>query len=118
VHDPAKYYEGDQRFRAGDVTTIEPGLYVDSAFIASLPDTPRNRDMRARLAPAFAKYGGIGIRIEDDYLITDQGLEWISRAPREINEVEAMMRETLAGAPKRDAERLDWYKRTSGPQTP
>jgi Xaa-Pro aminopeptidase len=100
VHDPAKYYEGDQRFRAGDVTTVEPGLYVDSAFIASLPDTPRNRDMRARLAPAFAKYGGIGIRIEDDYLITSTGSEWLSKgAPREADELEATMKQRAPEMP-------------------
>ena len=45
-------------------------------------------------------------------------MEWISRAPREIGEVEALMRETLAGAPKRDASKLDWYRRTGGPQAP
>ena len=100
VHDPAKYYEGDQRFRAGDVTTVEPGLYVDTAFIATLPDTPRNRAMRAKLAPAFAKYGGMGIRIEDDYLITSAGSEWLSKgAPREVNEIEAMMKQRAPEMP-------------------
>ena len=32
------------------------------------------------------------MRIEDDYIATDKGVEWISRAPREIAEVEALMR--------------------------
>jgi Xaa-Pro aminopeptidase len=100
VHDPAKYYEGDQLFRAGDVTTVEPGLYVDTAFIASLPDTPKNRAMRAKLAPGFAKYGGMGIRIEDDYLITSTGSEWMSKgAPREVNEIEAMMKQRAPEMP-------------------
>ena len=94
VHDPAQYYEGDMVFRAGDVTTVEPGLYVDLDFIGTLPDTPRNRAMRAKLAPAFAKYGGMGIRIEDDYLITPTGSEWLSKgAPREAAEIEATMKQ-------------------------
>jgi Xaa-Pro aminopeptidase len=100
VHDPAKYYEAAEVFRAGDVTTVEPGLYVDTAFIASLPDTPRNRAMRAKLAPALAKYGGMGIRIEDDYLITTAGSEWLSKdAPREADEVEATMRQRAPEMP-------------------
>jgi len=93
VHDPAQYYEGNNLFRAGDVTTVEPGLYVDPAFIASLPDTPRNRAMRAKLAPALAKYAGMGIRIEDDYLITTSGSEWMSKGvPREVSEIESLMK--------------------------
>ena len=100
VHDPAKYYEGDHRFRAGDVTTVEPGLYVDMAFIATLPDTPRNRAMRAKLAPALARYGGMGIRIEDDYLITTTGSEWLSKsAPREVDEIEATMKQRAPEMP-------------------
>jgi Xaa-Pro aminopeptidase len=100
VHDPAQYYEGDNVFRAGDVTTVEPGLYVDPAFIASLPDTPRNRAMRAKLAPALAKYSGMGIRIEDDYLITPAGSEWLSKGvPREASEVEATMKQRAPDLP-------------------
>lgn len=51
----------------GTVFTIEPGVYI-----------PRE---------------GIGIRIEDDYLVTEHGLEKLSRAiPDEAREVEAMVR--------------------------
>ena len=63
-------------------------------YLAQMPDTPRNRAMRARIAPAVEKYKWIGVRIEDDYALTDHGLEWLSRgAPREINEIEALMRQ-------------------------
>jgi hypothetical protein len=56
--------------------------------------------MRARLAPAFAKYGGMGIRIEDDYLITSTGREWLSKgAPREADELEATMKQRAPEMP-------------------
>ena len=38
------------------------------------------------------KYENTGIRIEDDYIITDKGLERISLVPREIPEIEALMK--------------------------
>lgn len=38
------------------------------------------------------RYNNVGIRIEDDYLITPSGVEWLSRAPREMEEIEAAMR--------------------------
>jgi len=37
------------------------------------------------------RYQNTGVRIEDDYLITGNKLERISLAPREIDEVEALM---------------------------
>jgi Xaa-Pro aminopeptidase len=47
--------------------------------------------MIAKVRPAVERYHDIGVRIEDDYLITPRGVEWLSRAPREIAEVEAEM---------------------------
>lgn len=95
MHDPVQYYKQiDDRFGAGDVFTVEPGLYVSPDLLKSLPDTPRNRAMLAKIRPAVEKYAGMGVRIEDVYALTDSGLDWLSAgAPREIAEVEALMRE-------------------------
>jgi Xaa-Pro aminopeptidase len=92
VHDPAQFYAADHIYRPGDAFTIEPGIYISSAALNLLPDTPKNRSFRAKAEALVRRSNNTGIRIEDDYLITDQGLEWISKAPREIAEVEAAMR--------------------------
>ena len=95
VHDPAQYYqEVDDRFGVGDVFTVEPGLYVSPELLASLPDTPKNRALLARIRPAVEKYKHTGVRIEDVYALTDAGLEWLSNgSPREIADIEALMRQ-------------------------
>ena len=110
VHDPDQYYEG--RIRAGSVFTIEPGVYVRGALLGILPQTARNRALAAKIAPAVRTYANIGVRIEDDYIITEQGPEWISRAPREPDEIEAAMRGEFAGPRPRDAARVEWYRQT------
>jgi len=104
VHDPAQYYEGKNEFQAGDVFTVEPGIYVSPDLLQSLPDTPKNRAMLEKARPAIEKYKDIGVRIEDDYALTDGGTEWLSNGvPREIPEIEKLMRQRepeLAGGGK------------------
>lgn len=75
VHDVGDYgTERDRPLEIGMVLTVEPGLYIPSDA-----DVP-------------AQYRGIGIRIEDNLLITDYGNKNLtSSAPKEIADIEALM---------------------------
>ncbi len=77
VHDVGVYYH-DKRSRAlepGVVMTVEPGIYV-------APDT---KDVPE-------KYLGIGVRIEDDVLCTNNGPRVLTtKVPKQAEEIEALM---------------------------
>ncbi len=78
VHDVGDYKIHDEWrvFEPGMVTTVEPGLY----FAASLKDLPK-------------QWWNIGIRIEDDVLVTETGHDILStEAPKAVDAVEALMR--------------------------
>ncbi len=79
VHDVGAYrVDGDtaRALEPGMVLTVEPGLYV----AADAKDAP-------------ARFRGIGVRIEDDVLVTETGHEVLSAdTPKEIDEVEALRR--------------------------
>jgi len=77
VHDVGDYKINDEWrvLEAGMVLTIEPGLYIPEDC-ATVDD----------------KWRGIGIRIEDDVLVTEQGYQVLSQAvPKTIAEIEAIM---------------------------
>jgi Xaa-Pro aminopeptidase len=109
VHDPDQYYF-TQKIEPGSAFTIEPGIYVRANVLDVLPDTPGNRALAAKLRPRVQRFRNIGARIEDDYVATEKGVEWISRAPREIAEIEALMRVPYAGVAKRNAALIDSYR--------
>lgn len=83
VHDAGRYFtdqtaKRSRPFAPGMVLTVEPGLYIP-------PDD--------RSAPS--KYRGIGIRIEDDVLVTEDGNRNLtSKVPKDPEEIEALMQKS------------------------
>ena len=76
VHDAGDYMEGDEfmKFKPGMITTIEPGIYISSSM--NVDD----------------KWKGIGVRIEDDILVTKDGNENLTKkVPSDPKEIESLM---------------------------
>ena len=93
VHDAGGYsYSPTGYFQVGEVFTIEPGIYISTKLLDMLPDTPKNRAFIAKVRPMVERYNNIGIRIEDDYVVRADGLEWLSKGPRTADEIEAAMK--------------------------
>jgi Xaa-Pro aminopeptidase len=76
----------------GMVLTVEPGIYIRPDALDVLPKTPENERFIKAVRPAFEKYKGIGVRIEDDILVTSGDPVNMSGAiPRKLEDVEATM---------------------------
>ncbi|HYR11853.1 MAG TPA: aminopeptidase P N-terminal domain-containing protein [Longimicrobium sp.] len=106
VHDPDA-----TTFANGSAFTIEPGIYVRADALDYLPDTPRNRQLIARLRPLIERYRNIGVRIEDDYFVTGGRVERVTAgAPREIDEIEALMAMESSWNRERRPEMVEWYR--------
>ena len=80
VHDAGRYFtdqtaKNSRPFEAGMVLTVEPGLYI--------PPDDKN---------APSKYRGIGIRIEDDVLVTEDGnVNLTEKVTKDADEIEEIM---------------------------
>lgn len=87
-------------FKAGMTYTNEPGIYIREDALNYLPDTPASKAFIAKIRPAFEKYKNIGVRIEDDMLITNTGVQWMTaKLPRKLEDIEAFMAVASKKAP-------------------
>jgi Xaa-Pro aminopeptidase len=89
VHDVGNYFTA---FKPGMVFTNEPGIYIREDALEYLPKNAKNDAFLKAVRTAFEKYKNIGVRIEDDMLVTETGTEWMTKnLPRKINEIESFM---------------------------
>ena len=89
VHDVGRY---GPPLRAGMVFTNEPGIYIRADALDYMPDTVANKELLAKIRPVFERYKNIGVRIEDDMLVTPNGVEWMTKnLPRKLEDIEAFM---------------------------
>jgi Xaa-Pro aminopeptidase len=81
VHDVGRYKVEDdwRKLEPGMVFTVEPGIYI-AAGAEGVP----------------AEYFNIGVRIEDDVVVTENGYEVLTTGvPKEVKEIEALMKESM-----------------------
>ncbi len=90
VHDVG---ERTRPLQPGMAFVIEPGIYIRQSALEALPMTADNRALVDKIQPAVKKYLDIGVRIEDAFLLEEDGLRRLTASvPRTIEEVESFMR--------------------------
>lgn len=83
---------GGKALAPGMIFTVEPGIYIRPDALDVLPKTPENERFIKAVRPAFEKYKGIGVRIEDDVLVTSgEPVVMSGGIPRKLEDVEAAM---------------------------
>ncbi|XP_061029268.1 xaa-Pro dipeptidase isoform X2 [Eubalaena glacialis] len=104
VHDVGGYPKGVDRMdepglrhlrtarqlEPGMVLTVEPGIYfIDHLLDEALADPARACFFNREVLQRFRGFGGV--RIEEDVVVTDSGMELLTCVPRTVEEVEECM---------------------------
>ncbi|XP_002735088.1 xaa-Pro dipeptidase-like [Saccoglossus kowalevskii] len=104
VHDVGGFPEGVERIdqpglrslrttrnlEEGMVLTIEPGCYFIAPVLEAALENPEQSKFLCReVIERFMNFGGV--RIEDDIVITADGMELLTCVPRTVEEIEAFM---------------------------
>jgi len=105
THDPGGYPPGIERImepgikslrsgrilESGMVITVEPGIYfIEHLLEPAFKDPVKSQFLNVDKLKNYMKFGGI--RIEDDVIVTETGIENMTTAPRTIEDIEATMK--------------------------
>ncbi|KAJ1438018.1 Peptidase M24 [Sesbania bispinosa] len=83
-----------RQLQEGMVITVEPGCYfIDALLLPAMNNPETSKFINQEVVNRFKDFGGV--RIESDVLVTAAGCYNMTKCPREIQEIEAVM----AGAP-------------------
>jgi len=90
VHDVGDRF---RQLQPGMAFVIEPGIYVRQSALDALPRTAENQALIEKIQPAVTKYGDIGVRVEDAFLLEESGLRRLTASvPRTIEDIESFLR--------------------------
>ena len=86
-----KYLRARRELIPGMVITIEPGIYFIPALLEpALEDKEKARFLNEQKVKSLFDFGGI--RIEDNLIITEDGYENLTDVPKEISDIEEIMK--------------------------
>ncbi|XP_027176161.1 xaa-Pro dipeptidase [Coffea eugenioides] len=104
THDPGGYLKGAERPKEpglrslrtsrelleGMVITVEPGCYfIDAVLVPAMENSKTSRFFNDEQISRFRGFGGV--RIESDVYVTSRGCVNMTKCPREIKDIEAVM---------------------------
>ncbi|KAL2534287.1 Metallopeptidase M24 family protein [Abeliophyllum distichum] len=104
THDPGGYLQGAERSKEpglkalrttrelleGMVITVEPGCYfIDALLVPAMENSKTSKYFNLQEINKFRDFGGV--RIESDVYVTSNGCVNMTKCPREIQDIEAVM---------------------------
>jgi Xaa-Pro dipeptidase len=82
------------QLEVGNVITVEPGCYFNPSLLLPAFENPAASKYLVKEAiMPYMSFGGV--RIEDNVIVEESGARSLTRVPRTVEEIEAVM----AGAP-------------------
>ena len=86
-----KFLRARRELLPGMVITIEPGIYfVPAVLKPAMADPEKNKFLNTEKVESLLGFGGV--RIEDDIIVTEDGMENMTNVPKEVDEIETLMK--------------------------